>query len=71
MRYLIGATGINQAQSITLSIDNSLRMSPLLGDPDADCQAAWPNLMAEYPGLDFQCHFSRAGYYTNLTVQAK
>lgn len=70
MRYQIGATVIDQAQSITLSIDNSLRMSPPPGDPDADCQAALPNLMAEYPGLDFQCHFSGAGYYTNLQLPA-
>ena len=45
-------------------------MSPPPGDPDADCQAARPNLMAEYPGLDFQCHFSGAGYYTNLQLPA-
>jgi len=70
MRYQIGATEIDQAQSITLSIDTGLHMSPPPGDPDADCQAARPNLMAEYPGLDFQCHFSGAGYYTNLQLPA-
>ena len=70
MRYQIGATEIDQAQSITLSIDTGLHMSPPPGDPDADCQAARPNLMAGYPALDFQYHFSEAGHYANLQLPA-
>jgi hypothetical protein len=67
-KYQIDAAELDQAQHITLSIDGSLRMS--YGDPDVNCQAARLDLVAQYPGLDFQCHFSGAGYYTNLQLPA-
>ncbi|MGD0708532.1 MAG: NBR1-Ig-like domain-containing protein [Anaerolineaceae bacterium] len=68
--YQAGAAEIEQAQHIVLSIDGSLRMSPPPGDPNVACQAARLNLVAQHPGLDFQCHFSMAGYYTNLQLPA-
>jgi hypothetical protein len=68
MRYQVSVTEIDQAQSISLSIDTGLRMSPPPGDPDSACQAARVDLVAKYPGLDFQCHFSMAGYATNLQL---
>ncbi len=68
MKYQISAAEIKQARHIMLSIDSALRMSPPPGDPDAACQSARPTLMAQYPGLDFQCHFSMAGYYTDLQL---
>ncbi len=66
--YQVSAAELNKAQSVTLFIDSSLRMSPPPGDPDAACEMARINLMAHYPGLDFQCRFSMAGYYTNLKL---
>lgn len=69
-RYLIRAAEVNQAQSITLSIDGALRMSPPPGNPDTACMAARLTLIAQYPGLDFQCHFSGAGYHTDLELSA-
>ena len=68
MKYQVGAAQTEQAQHITLSIDTSLRMSPPPGDPDAACQSARTNLVAQYPGLDFQCSFSMAGYFINLKL---
>jgi hypothetical protein len=62
--YPLGAAEFNQAETIVLSIDN-VRVSPARS-PDADCQSAKPGLIAQHPGLDFQCNFSMAGYYTNL-----
>lgn len=69
-KYQISAAELDQVQRVTLSIEGSLRMSPPPGDPDAACKSARLNLMAQYPGLDFQCHFSMAGYYTNLKLPA-
>jgi hypothetical protein len=68
MTYQVSAAEIEQAQHIVFSIGGSLRMSPPPGDPDAACQTARLNLVAQYPGLHFQCHFSMAGYYTNLQL---
>lgn len=68
--YQIGATELERAQGITLSIQGSLRMSPPPGDPDAACNSARPNLLVQYSGLDFQCRFSMAGYHTNLKLPA-
>jgi hypothetical protein len=69
-RYQISDAEVNQAQSITLAIDGGLRMSPPPGDPDTVCLAARLILIAQYPGLDFQCHFSGAGYHTSLKLPA-
>jgi len=68
--YQIGAAELERAQGITLSIQGSLRMSPPPGSPDAACNSARSNLLAQYPGLDFQCRFSIAGYHTNLKLPA-
>lgn len=67
MQYQVGATEIEQAQQVTFVID-SLRMDLPPGEPDAACLSARPKLMTQYPGLDFQCHFSMAGFYTDLQV---
>jgi hypothetical protein len=68
MRYQASADEIDRAQDIRLSIDTSLRMAPPPGDPDSACQAARLDLTGKYPGLDFQCQFSMAGYATNLQL---
>ena len=70
MKYQVSSAEIDQAQQIMLLIDGSLRMSPPSGDPNVACQTARLNLVAQYPGLDFQCAFSMAGYYTNLQLPA-
>ncbi len=67
-RYQTSDAEVNQAQQITLSIEGGLRMSPPPGDPDTACSSVRLNLMAQYPGLDFQCQFSGAGYTTNLKL---
>ncbi len=66
--YPISAAEFGQAQHIVLSIDN-VRISPARY-PDEDCQSARADLVAKYPGLNFQCHFSMAGYFTNLQLPA-
>ena len=68
--YQVSSSQIEQASHIALLIDSSLRMSPPPGDPDAACESARLILMVQDPGLDFQCHFSMAGYYTNLQLPA-
>lgn len=68
MKYQISAAQLEQAQHIVLSIDTALRMSPPPGDPNVACQSAKADLISQYPGLDFQCHFSTAGYYINLQL---
>ncbi len=42
------------------------------GPPDANaaCEKAHDVLVKRYTGLDFVCHFSMAGYYTNLKLPA-
>lgn len=66
--YQAGATEIEQAERVILDISASVRMSPPKGDPNEACEAARLHLMGLYPGLDFQCNFSMAGYYTNLKL---
>jgi hypothetical protein len=66
--YRVSAVELNQAQSISLYIQGSMRMSPPPGDPNIACELARINLMDQYSGLDFQCRFSMAGYYTNLKL---
>ena len=70
MKYQVGAAEIEQAQQITLFIDGSLRMTPPPGNPNVACQSSRLKLVAEYPGLDFQCAFSGAGYFTELQLPA-
>ena len=64
--YPVSATEISQAEHISLSIDN-VRVSPARY-PHEDCQSARVSLIIQYPGLDFQCSFSMAGYYTSLQL---
>lgn len=64
--YPVSATEISQAEHISLSIEN-VRVSPARY-PDDDCQSARGRLITQYPGLDFQCSFSMAGYYTSLQL---
>jgi len=66
--YQAGANDIDQASDVELVIDGGLRMSPPPGDPNVACQTARQNLILEYPGLDFQCNFSMAGYYSDLEL---
>lgn len=67
--FPVTATQIQGAASIAVSIAQ-VRIIGGPNDPNGTCQAVRPNLMAQYPGLDFQCQFSMAGYYTNLQVPA-
>lgn len=67
--FPVTATQIQGAASIAVSI-GQVRIIGGPNDPDGTCQTVRPNLMAQYPGLDFQCQFSMAGYYTNLQVPA-
>lgn len=69
MQYQVGAAQIEQAQQVSFVINN-IRMDLPPGDPDAACQAVRLSLLAQYPGLDFQCHFSMAGSYTDLQLPA-
>lgn len=68
--YHISPGEIEQASQISLLIDGSLRISPPPGDPNTACQAAKVNLVERYPGLDFQCNYSMAGYATNIKPPA-
>lgn len=67
--FPVTAAQIQEAASIAVAIAQ-VRIIGGPNDPDGTCQAVRPNLMAQYPGLDFQCQFSMAGYYTNLQVPA-
>ncbi len=71
MVYQVTAEEIEKAQQIMLEINSSLRMSPPAGDPNVACNSARQDLLSQYSGLDFQCSFSMAGYYTNLKLPAE
>jgi hypothetical protein len=47
---------------------DALRMDSPPGDPDASCQIARSTLVTQYPGLNFSCNFSMAGFYTDLQI---
>ncbi|MFZ3071007.1 MAG: NBR1-Ig-like domain-containing protein [Anaerolineaceae bacterium] len=64
--YQISPGEIEQTSHISLLIDSSLRISPPPGDPNTACEAAKVDLVETYPGLDFQCNYSMAGYATNI-----
>jgi len=66
--YQAGANDIEKSSDVKLIMDGSLRMSPPPGDPNVACQTARQNLIIEYPGINFQCNFSMAGYYTDLEL---
>ncbi len=63
-----GATAaqINAAQDVAVVVP--VVRNPTPPDADARCQQAHDQLVKQYPGLDFTCHFSMAGYYTNLKL---
>lgn len=65
--FPLTAAQIQQAKTVAVSIPQ-VRIIGIPNDPNGTCQAVRPNLMAQYPGLDFQCHFSMAGYYTDLQL---
>jgi len=67
--FPVSAAELGQAQHVAVSIEQ-VRLMGALNYPDEACQSARLNLMAQYPGLDFQCHYSMAGYYTNLQLPA-
>lgn len=67
MQYQVGASEIDQAKQVTFVIE-ALRMDLPPGDPDAVCQMARSNLVTQFPGLDFTCSFSMAGFYTDLKI---
>lgn len=50
---------LDQAQHVAVSIEE-VRMLGSPNDPEGACQSAQLNLMAQYPGLNFQCNFSMA-----------
>lgn len=60
---------ITQANSVAVSI-NQVGILGGVNDPQGACDSARFNLIAQYPGLDFTCNFSRSGYYTNLQLPA-
>ncbi len=63
--FPVVATQIQQAKTVAVSI-SQVRIIGGPNYPDEACQAARLTLMTQYPGLDFQCHFTMAGYYSNL-----
>ncbi len=67
--FPVSAAELGQAQHVAVSIEQ-VRMLGGDPNPNAACQSARLNLMAQYPGLDFECQFSMAGYYTNLQLPA-
>ena len=67
IQYQVSASEIDQAQQVKFVID-ALRMDLPPGDSDAACRMARSNLVTQYPSLDFTCHFSMAGFYTDLQI---
>jgi len=57
---------ITKASRVAIIIQQ-VRMSAM-PDPDERCQIVHDQLVGQYPGLDFTCHFSMAGYFTDLQV---
>lgn len=62
-------TQIAQAKSVAISI-KQVRILGVVNGPQGSCSSARLKLKGQYPGLDFECHFSMAGYYTNLQLPA-
>lgn len=63
------ASQVQAAGSVAVSIAQ-VRILGGPNYPDETCQAVRPTLVAQYPGLDFKCNFSMAGYYTDLQTPA-
>lgn len=66
--YQVSSNQIGQSSDVKLVIDSSLRMDPPPGDPNVACQTARQQLIVDNPGLNFECNFSMAGYYTDLVL---
>ena len=58
---------VQAARSIRLVI-GQIRILGGPPNPNAACEQARATLRARYPGLDFTCRFSMAGYYVNLRL---
>lgn len=58
---------IAEATSVAVSI-NQVRLLGGVTYPQAACESARARLAVQYPGLDFNCQFSHAGYYTDLKL---
>lgn len=67
--FPVSETQIAQAQNVVVSI-GQVRILGGGNDPQGSCASARTGLMAQYPGLDFQCSFSSGGYYTGLQLPA-
>ena len=67
--FPVTAAQIERAKTVAVSI-GQVRMIGGPSDPQGACETARLNLKAKYPGLDFQCDFRMAGYYTDLQLPA-
>ena len=63
--YSIGRAQIESASEIIFGREGAFRWKTQ--DENAECEKAKSLLTQSYPGLDFVCNFSMAGYFTNLT----
>jgi hypothetical protein len=58
---------ISQAQKVAVSIAQ-VRILGGRTNPQGACETARLTLMAQHLGMDFQCNFSPAGYYSDLQL---
>lgn len=58
---------VNRAEHVFVSV-SQVGLFSGVNYPDEKCEAAKVKLATQYPGLDFTCHFSRAGYFTDLKL---
>lgn len=65
--FPVTETQISQVQTVAISIAQ-VRILGGVNDSQGACVNARASLMAQYPGLDFQCNFTAAGYYTALQL---
>jgi hypothetical protein len=64
--YSIGRAQVESASEIIFGREGAFRWKTQ--DENAECEKAKSSLTQSYPGLNFICNFSMAGYFTNLTV---
>jgi len=64
--FPVTETQLAQASRVAVIIQQ-VRMSGF-PNPDERCQIVHDQMVSQYPGLDFTCHFSMAGYFTDLHV---
>ncbi|GAB4500852.1 MAG: hypothetical protein Fur0035_03920 [Anaerolineales bacterium] len=65
--FAVTQAEVDSARAISLSVGN-VRLLGGGTNPQQRCEDAKPALLAQYPGLDFTCSYSMAGYYTNLRL---